>query len=51
MELKKLTKKIYKEAGEEFNIGSPQQLGKILFEKMQVQKIGGTRVKKTKTED
>ncbi len=48
-ELKKLTKKIYKEAGEEFNIGSPLQLGKILFEKMQVQKIGGTRVKKTKT--
>ena len=49
VELKKLTKKIYKEAGEEFNIGSPLQLGKILFEKMQVQKIGGTRVKKTKT--
>jgi DNA polymerase I len=48
-ELKKLTKKIFKEAGEEFNIGSPLQLGKVLFEKMQVQKIGGTRVKKTKT--
>ncbi len=48
-ELKKLTKKIFKEAGEEFNIGSPLQLGKILFEKMQVQKISGTRVKKTKT--
>lgn len=48
-ELKKLTKKIYKEAGEEFTIASPLQLGKILFEKMQVQKISGTRVKKTKT--
>jgi DNA polymerase-1 len=48
-ELKKLTKKIYKEAGEEFNIGSPLQLGKILFEKMEVQKTAGTRVKKTKT--
>ena len=48
-ELVKLTKKIFKQAGEEFNIGSPQQLGKILFEKMQVQKISGTRVKKTKT--
>src|SRR6185369_16284443 len=48
-ELKKLTKKIFKEAGEEFTIGSPQQLGKILFEKMQVHKISGTRVKKTKT--
>ncbi len=49
VELKKLTKKIFKEAGEEFTIGSPLQLGKILFEKMQVQKIAGTRVKKTKT--
>ena len=48
-ELKKLTKRIFKEAGEEFNIGSPLQLGKILFEKMQVQKVSGTRVKKTKT--
>ncbi len=48
-ELKKLTRKIYKEAGEEFTIASPLQLGKILFEKMQVQKISGTRVKKTKT--
>lgn len=48
-ELEKLTKRIFKEAGEEFTIGSPQQLGKILFEKMQVQKIAGTRVKKTKT--
>jgi len=48
-ELEKLTKRIYEAAGEEFNIGSPQQLGKILFDKMQVQKIGGTKVKKTKT--
>ncbi len=48
-ELKKITKKIFKEAGEEFTIASPLQLGKILFEKMQVQKISGTRVKKTKT--
>ncbi len=48
-ELKKLTKKIFKEAGEEFTIGSPQQLGKILFEKLQVQKESGFRVKKTKT--
>lgn len=48
-ELKKLTKKIFKEAGEEFTIGSPQQLGKILFEKLQVQKETNYRVKKTKT--
>jgi len=36
--------KIYQMAGEEFNINSPQQLGKILFEKL---KLPGAR--KTKT--
>lgn len=36
--------KIYKLAGEEFNINSPQQVGKILFEKL---KLPGAR--KTKT--
>jgi DNA polymerase-1 len=40
----RLQKRIYDFAGEEFNIGSPQQLGKILFEKLQIP--GG---KKTKT--
>ncbi|PWG01039.1 DNA polymerase I [Levilactobacillus bambusae] len=35
---------IYQEAGEEFNIGSPKQLGHILFEQM-----GLTPLKKTKT--
>ncbi len=39
-----LTKTIYEEAGEEFNINSPKQLGTILFEKMKLP--GG---KKTKT--
>jgi DNA polymerase-1 len=33
-ELDKLTKKIYKQAGVEFNINSPKQLGEVLFGKM-----------------
>jgi DNA polymerase I len=32
----RLQKQIYDFAGEEFNIGSPQQLGKILFDKLQI---------------
>jgi DNA polymerase-1 len=40
----RLQKRIHDFAGEEFNIGSPQQLGKILFGKLQIP--GG---KKTKT--
>ena len=40
----KLTKKIYAEAGTEFNIDSPKQLGHILFEKLMI-----PPVKKTKT--
>ena len=39
-----LEKKIYEEAGEEFNINSPKQLGVILFEKLQL-----PNGKKTKT--
>ncbi|MBU1863511.1 MAG: DNA polymerase I [Candidatus Omnitrophica bacterium] len=42
--LEQLTKKIYTEAGEEFNINSPKQLSHILFEKLQFPVI-----KKTKT--
>ena len=34
IELDKLTKKIYKISGTEFNINSPKQLGEVLFEKM-----------------
>ncbi|MCD5488952.1 DNA polymerase I [Lactobacillus delbrueckii] len=42
--LKELEEKIYKEAGEEFNLNSPKQLGVILFEK-----LGLPVIKKTKT--
>lgn len=35
-DIKELEQKIYKEAGEEFNIASPKQLGEILFEKMKL---------------
>lgn len=42
--LKNLEEEIYEEAGEEFNINSPKQLGIILFEKMDFPVI-----KKTKT--
>lgn len=37
-------KKVYEQAGEEFNINSPKQLGIVLFEKMDI-----PAVKKTKT--
>ncbi len=35
-ELEQLEREIYKEAGMEFNINSPQQLGYVLFEKLQL---------------
>lgn len=49
-ELITLQENIYTLAGEEFNINSPQQLGRILFEKLRIQdSIGVKRVKKSKT--
>lgn len=44
--LSELEKKIFKEAGEEFNINSPKQLGIVLFEKML---LGVKNQKKTGT--
>jgi len=44
------TKDIYEQAGEEFNINSPAQLGTILFDKLQIHKELNMRTpKKTKT--
>ncbi len=44
LRISELEKSIYEQAGEEFNINSPKQLGVILFEKLEIK--GG---KKTKT--
>ena len=44
-DIKNLELKIYREAGEEFNIASPKQLGEILFEKLKLV----DKPKKTKT--
>ena len=44
-DITRLTSEIYEAAGEEFNIGSPKQLGVILFEKMKLV----DKPKKTKT--
>jgi DNA polymerase I len=42
-DVERLQREIYAAAGEEFNIGSPQQLGRILFEKMNLPNGGRTK--------
>ena len=52
-ELARITAEIFVLAGEEFNVNSPQQLGKILFEKLQLtpgKKTGKTRSASTAAE-
>ena len=44
--VQELETQIFTEAGQEFNIGSPKQLGEVLFDKMD---IGSGKIKKTKT--
>ncbi|RME06614.1 MAG: DNA polymerase I [Deltaproteobacteria bacterium] len=47
--LEELTRLIHEEAGEEFNINSPKQLGEVLFEKLRIhERRGGRRPRKTK---
>ncbi|KUG06168.1 DNA polymerase I [Solirubrum puertoriconensis] len=43
--IKEVEEQIFKVAGEPFNIGSPKQLGEVLFDKLQI----GGKPKKTKT--
>ena len=45
-----LEKEVYRLAGEEFNIGSPKQLGTVLFENLEIhEELGVKRLRKTKT--
>jgi len=50
-ELEKLEKQIYEVAGEEFNIGSTQQLGTILFEKLKLRVVSKTSTGKASTKE
>lgn len=45
-DIKRLESAIFEQAGVEFNLASPKQLGEVLFDKL---KIGGEKQKKTKT--
>jgi DNA polymerase I len=47
--LRTLEDAIHSEAGGPFNLGSPKQLGAVLFEKLELHKKAGTRLRKTAT--
>lgn len=46
-DLREIEARIFEQAGEEFNLNSPKQLGVILFEKLELKTAG--KIKKTKT--
>ncbi|MBF9252955.1 DNA polymerase I [Pontibacter sp. 172403-2] len=46
-EIAGIERRIFEIAGEQFNIGSPKQLGEILFDKLELH--GSAKIKKTKT--
>ena len=48
-EIERLTASIHSLAGHEFNLNSPQQLGKVLFEELGLQAGGRTRTKQQST--
>ena len=41
--LKKIEKEIYKTSGKEFNIGSPKQLGEIIYNELKIAKLKKTK--------
>ncbi|MFW5702980.1 MAG: DNA polymerase I [Candidatus Dojkabacteria bacterium] len=47
--VEKIEKRVFDLAGEEFNIGSPKQVGEILFGKLEIDQEAGIRVPKTKS--
>ncbi|WP_018476202.1 DNA polymerase I [Pontibacter roseus] len=47
LEVKGIETRIFEIAGTEFNIGSPKQLGEVLFDRMELH--GKSKIKKTKT--
>ncbi|MEN8151012.1 MAG: DNA polymerase I, partial [Planctomycetota bacterium] len=49
VEIERLEKEIQDDAGAEFNVNSPAQLGEVLFEKLEIHRGSKRKPKKTKT--